>query len=78
LSGLPRYAVKPPLAYLYMMLIFFSAVGRLFTEKIAEYYESYYTSKGVTFTKGTVLTSFEKDSTGKVSFYSMKLGLLCS
>lgn len=46
----------------------FSAVARLFTPKIAEYYENYYTSKGVTFVKGTVLTSFEKDSTGKVSF----------
>ncbi|KAM0860876.1 hypothetical protein ACQ4PT_046266 [Festuca glaucescens] len=49
-------------------------MGRLFTEKIAEYYESYYTSKGVTFTKGTVLTSFEKDSTGKVTSVILKDG----
>jgi monodehydroascorbate reductase (NADH) len=52
-----------------MKLISF-AVGRLFTPKIAEYYENYYTSKGVTFVKGTVLTSFEKDTTGKVSFHN--------
>ncbi|CAM0944613.1 unnamed protein product [Alopecurus aequalis] len=51
-------------------------MGRLFTEKIAEYYESYYTSKGVTFTKGTVLTSFEKDSTGKVTAVILKDGQL--
>jgi len=47
-----------------------SAVGRLFTPKIAEFYENYYTSKGVTFVKGTVLTSFEKDTTGKVRFHN--------
>jgi len=45
-------------------------MGRLFTEKIAEYYEKCYTSRGVTFVKGTVLTSFERDMTGKVSFHS--------
>jgi monodehydroascorbate reductase (NADH) len=45
-------------------------MGCLFTPKIAEYYENYYTSKGITFVKGTVLTSFEKDTTGKVSFHN--------
>uniref|UniRef100_A0A0E0K472 monodehydroascorbate reductase (NADH) n=1 Tax=Oryza punctata TaxID=4537 RepID=A0A0E0K472_ORYPU len=49
-------------------------VARLFTPKIAEYYENYYTSKGVTFVKGTVLTSFEKDSTGKVTSVILKDG----
>uniref|UniRef100_J3LGA9 monodehydroascorbate reductase (NADH) n=1 Tax=Oryza brachyantha TaxID=4533 RepID=J3LGA9_ORYBR len=47
-------------------------MARLFTPKIAEYYENYYTSKGVTFVKGTVLTSFEKDSTGKVTSVILK------
>ncbi|RCV07999.1 hypothetical protein SEVIR_1G295400v4 [Setaria viridis] len=49
-------------------------MGRLFTPKIAEYYENYYTSKGVTFVKGTVLTSFEKDTTGKVTAVILKDG----
>ncbi|CAO2041005.1 unnamed protein product [Urochloa humidicola] len=49
-------------------------MGRLFTPKIAEYYENYYTSKGVTFVKGTVLTSFEKDMTGKVTAIFLKDG----
>lgn len=49
-------------------------MARLFTPKIAEYYENYYTSKGVTFVKGTVLTSFEKDSTGKVTSVILKDG----
>ncbi|OAY85404.1 putative monodehydroascorbate reductase, cytoplasmic isoform 2 [Ananas comosus] len=40
---------------------------RLFTPKIAEFYENYYKSKGVNFIKGTVLSSFENDSTGKVN-----------
>ncbi|EES05650.1 hypothetical protein BDA96_04G283600 [Sorghum bicolor] len=49
-------------------------MGRLFTPKIAEFYENYYTSKGVTFVKGTVLTSFEKDTTGKVTAVILKDG----
>lgn len=40
---------------------------RLFTTKIADYYEEYYKGKGVKFVKGTVLMSFEFDSNGKVS-----------
>jgi len=40
-------------------------VARLFTPKIADFYEDYYESKGVNFIKGTVLTSFET-SEGKV------------
>nr|ALR81983.1 monodehydroascorbate reductase [Eleusine coracana] len=49
-------------------------MARLFTPRIAEYYENYYTSKGVTFVKGTVLTSFEKDATGKVTAVILKDG----
>ena len=45
-----------------------SAVARLFTPKIADFYEGQYESKGVNFIKGTVLTSFESDSEGKVTF----------
>ena len=41
-------------------------MARLFTPKIATYYEDYYKSKGVKFIKGTVLSSFEIDSDGKV------------
>lgn len=41
-------------------------MARLFTSKIATYYEDYYKSKGVKFIKGTVLSSFEMDSSGKV------------
>ncbi|KAI4350682.1 hypothetical protein L6164_005112 [Bauhinia variegata] len=40
-------------------------VPRLFTPKIANYYEEYYTSEGVNFIKGTVLSSFDFDSNGK-------------
>jgi hypothetical protein len=42
-------------------------VARLFTPKIASYYEGYYNSKGVRFVKGTVLSSFEIDPIGKVN-----------
>lgn len=41
-------------------------MARLFTPKIASYYEEYYKSKGVDFIKGTVLSSFDFDSNGKV------------
>lgn len=41
-------------------------MARLFTPRIAKYYEDYYESKGVKFIKGTVLSSFEFDSNGKV------------
>ncbi|XP_025824428.1 monodehydroascorbate reductase 1, peroxisomal-like [Panicum hallii] len=41
-------------------------MGRLFTPKIAEFYENYYTSKGVTFIKGTAVSSLEISS-GKVT-----------
>jgi len=47
-------------------------VGRLFTPKIAEFYENYYTSKGVTFIKGTTVSSLEISS-GKVSFRCLSL-----
>lgn len=42
-------------------------VPRLFTTKIADYYEDYYKGKGVKFVKGTILMSFEFDSSGKVN-----------
>lgn len=42
-------------------------MARLFTPKIASYYENFYQSKGVKFIKGTVLSSFEIDSNGKVN-----------
>lgn len=41
-------------------------MARLFTSKIANYYEEYYKSRGVNFIKGTVLSSFDFDSNGKV------------
>lgn len=46
-------------------------VARLFTPKIASLYEDYYRAKGVKFIKGTVLTSFEFDSNGKVKKFSL-------
>lgn len=47
---------------------------RLFTTKIADYYEEYYKAKGVKFIKGTVLTSFEFDSNGKVTAVNLRDG----
>lgn len=44
-------------------------MARLFTPKIASFYEDYYKSKGVKFIKGTVLSSFETDSNGKVIYH---------
>jgi monodehydroascorbate reductase (NADH) len=41
-------------------------VDRLFTPKIAGFYEDYYAAKGVTFIKGARVTSLEA-SNGKVS-----------
>lgn len=49
-----------------LFLFLGDAVARLFTPKIASYYEDYYQSKGVKFIKGTVLSSFNIDSSGKV------------
>lgn len=43
-------------------------MARLFTSKIANYYEEYYKSRGVNFIKGTVLSSFDFDSNGKVLY----------
>ncbi|KAI4375333.1 hypothetical protein MLD38_013216 [Melastoma candidum] len=42
-------------------------MARLFTPKIASFYEDYYNGKGVKFVKGTVLSSFEFDTDGKVT-----------
>ncbi|XP_021299020.1 monodehydroascorbate reductase 4, peroxisomal [Herrania umbratica] len=49
-------------------------MARLFTPKIASYYEDYYQSKGVKFIKGTVLSSFEFDSSGKVTAVNLRDG----
>ncbi|OVA16992.1 Pyridine nucleotide-disulfide oxidoreductase [Macleaya cordata] len=49
-------------------------MARLFTGKIASYYEDYYKSKGVKFIKGTVLSSLEKDSDGKVTAVVLRDG----
>ncbi|KAH6778420.1 monodehydroascorbate reductase 4 [Perilla frutescens var. frutescens] len=39
-------------------------LSRLFTPKIAKYYEDFYQSKGVKFTKGTAAASFDFNSDG--------------
>ncbi|KAF5746870.1 monodehydroascorbate reductase cytoplasmic isoform 2 [Tripterygium wilfordii] len=49
-------------------------MARLFTPKIASYYEEYYKSKGVEFVKGTVLTSFKFDSEGRVTAVNLRDG----
>lgn len=49
-------------------------MARLFTPEIAAFYEDYYKSKGVQFIKGTVMSSFEIDSQGKVVAVILKNG----
>ncbi|XP_075481679.1 monodehydroascorbate reductase 4, peroxisomal [Primulina tabacum] len=49
-------------------------MARLFTPKIASYYEDFYQSKGVKFVKGNVLTSFDFDISGKVTAVNLKDG----
>ncbi|GMY13353.1 monodehydroascorbate reductase 4, peroxisomal [Fagus crenata] len=49
-------------------------MARLFTPKIASYYEDYYKSKGVNFIKGTVLSSFDINSDGKVIAVNLRDG----
>ncbi|KAL0923831.1 hypothetical protein M5K25_004610 [Dendrobium thyrsiflorum] len=49
-------------------------MARLFTPKIADFYEAYYESKGVNFIKGTVLSSFENSSDGKVTAVVLRDG----
>ncbi|KAF5799682.1 putative monodehydroascorbate reductase (NADH) [Helianthus annuus] len=49
-------------------------MGRLFTPKIASYYEEFYKAKGVNFVKGTVLSSFVFDEDGKVTGVNLKDG----
>ncbi|PKI55206.1 hypothetical protein CRG98_024497 [Punica granatum] len=49
-------------------------MARLFTPKIAAYYEEYYMAKGVKFIKGTVLSSFDIDSNGKVTAVLLRDG----
>ncbi|GAB2284216.1 Monodehydroascorbate reductase 4, peroxisomal [Dionaea muscipula] len=47
---------------------------RLFTPKIANYYEEYYKDKGVKFVKGTVLTSFDIGADRKVTAVNLRDG----
>ncbi|CAN6545157.1 unnamed protein product [Malus baccata var. baccata] len=42
------------------------SVARLFTPKIASFYEKFYGFKGVKFVKRTILSSFDIDSDGKM------------
>ncbi|CAI9766743.1 unnamed protein product [Fraxinus pennsylvanica] len=49
-------------------------MARLFTPKIASYYEEFYKSKGVKFVKGTVLTSFDFNTEGKVTAANLSDG----
>ncbi|KAL7094845.1 hypothetical protein ACP275_11G130000 [Erythranthe tilingii] len=49
-------------------------MARLFTPKIANYYEEFYQSKGIKFIKGTVLTSFDFNSDGKVTAVNLRDG----
>lgn len=49
-------------------------MARLFTPKIATYYEDFYKAKGVKFIKGTVLSSFEFNSDGKVTGVNLRDG----
>lgn len=49
-------------------------MARLFTPKIASYYEEYYKSRGINFVKGTVLSSFDFDSNGKVTDVNLRDG----
>ncbi|XP_022871169.1 monodehydroascorbate reductase 4, peroxisomal-like, partial [Olea europaea var. sylvestris] len=49
-------------------------VARLFTTKIASYYEEFYKSRGVKFIKGTVLTSFDFNTDGKVTAVNLRDG----
>uniref|UniRef100_A0A5B7BTC3 monodehydroascorbate reductase (NADH) n=1 Tax=Davidia involucrata TaxID=16924 RepID=A0A5B7BTC3_DAVIN len=49
-------------------------MARLFTPKIAGYYEDFYQSKGVKFIKGTVLSSFDINSEGKVTAVNLRDG----
>ncbi|KAL3346879.1 hypothetical protein AABB24_025364 [Solanum stoloniferum] len=49
-------------------------MARLFTPKIASFYEEFYRSKGVKFVKGTVLTSFDFDSNEKMTAVNLRDG----
>eukprot|EP00271_Cylindrocystis_brebissonii_P008710 TRINITY_DN23197_c0_g1_i1.p1 TRINITY_DN23197_c0_g1~~TRINITY_DN23197_c0_g1_i1.p1 ORF type:complete len:437 (+),score=96.66 TRINITY_DN23197_c0_g1_i1:196-1506(+) len=47
---------------------------RLFTPEIAAFYETYYTQKGVTILKGTVVSGFDSDDSGAVKVAKLKDG----
>ncbi|XAR51875.1 Monodehydroascorbate reductase (NADH) [Bertholletia excelsa] len=49
-------------------------MARLFTPKIASYYEEHYKAKGVKFIKGTVLSSFDMNDDGKVTAVNLRDG----
>lgn len=47
---------------------------RLFTPELAEFYEGYYSEKGITITKGTTAAGFEADDAGHVTGVVLKDG----
>nr|GLL38445.1 monodehydroascorbate reductase 4, peroxisomal-like [Ipomoea trifida] len=49
-------------------------MARLFTPKIASYYEEFFISKGVKFIKGTTLASFDFDADMKVDMVNLRDG----
>ncbi|XP_031116349.1 monodehydroascorbate reductase 4, peroxisomal-like [Ipomoea triloba] len=49
-------------------------MARLFTPKIASYYEEFFISKGVKFIKGTTLASFDFDADNKVDTVNLRDG----
>ncbi|KAM1130191.1 hypothetical protein ACFX13_045707 [Malus domestica] len=49
-------------------------MARLFTPKIASFYEEFYKSKGVKFVKGTILSSFDIASNRKVTAVNLRDG----
>ncbi|KAH6792139.1 monodehydroascorbate reductase 4 [Perilla frutescens var. hirtella] len=49
-------------------------LSRLFTPKIARYYEDFYQSKGVKFIKGTAAASFDFNSDGQVTAVNLRDG----
>ncbi|KAI3852453.1 hypothetical protein MKW92_030649 [Papaver armeniacum] len=51
-----------------------SHVPRLFTAEIANFYEGYYTKKGVNIIKGTVAVGFDSDANGDVKTVKLKDG----
>ena len=59
-SSPPRFLICLPLHHS-------PAVPRLFTPTLAEFYEGFYASKGVTINKGQLAVGFTTDESGHVS-----------